>query len=499
LRLHISPTVVTVLVGLVSGSALLSGLALWMTSLDLAKQNTAHRLRDVTTLVAERIDANLLAGIRDPDQIEGTAFRRIHAELNRAARSVEGARFAYTLRRSSGGAAGPRYLMVVDGTPQNSGEFQPPGDPVQTGRADEAIHRVWRTGRFEAERHFTSDRYGTYLSGFLPLRRRDGSFEAVLGIDITPAEVERERFHILRTLAGGTLLSLLVVVPAAVLLGRFLSRPLRQIERQHRALARLEFDEPEQDAIAGQWVVEIHAITATLDNLRGALQEFNRYVPSTLVRRLVSGDGAICLDGETRDLAIMFTDIIGFTSITEHLPDKQTLKLLNEYFTVIHEAARSTEGVLDKYIGDAALLFWGAPDPIEQPARRCVEAALLCLERLDQLNRSWAEAGIETRFQTGFGLDFGDVLVGNMGAPERVNYTIVGDRVNLCSRLEHENRRLGTSVLATRALVDALGEAADAYRIVRIGEVRLRGLSQEVEIFEIRGRRLDGPEAAPPG
>jgi class 3 adenylate cyclase len=486
-----------VLVGLVSGSALVSGLALLGGSLDVAKQNTAHRLRDVTALVADRLDADLLATIRTPSQQDGAAFRRIHAQLNQAAGTVEGARFAYTLRRTAGptGAA-PRTVMAVDGTPQDSPDFQPPGDPVDTsGWGDRAIDRVWETGRFEAERTFTSDRYGTYLSGFLPLRSRDGSFEAVLGVDISPAEVERERFHILRTLAGGYLLSLLLVVPTAMLLGTLLSRPLRQIERQHRALAGLDFDEPDDAAIEGQWVVEIHEITDSLHNLRGALQEFSRYVPSTLVRRLVSGDESICLDGEMRSLAIMFTDIVGFTSISEDLSDKETLQLLNQYFTVIHDAARASGGVLDKYIGDATLLFWGAPDPIEEPARHCVEAALRCNERIEELNRTWAAAGIETRFHTGFGLDYGEVLVGNMGAPDRVNYTIVGDRVNLCSRLEHENRRLGTSILATRALVEALGDAADDYLIRRIGGVSLRGISQEVEIFEIRGwRRTDGTQ-----
>jgi class 3 adenylate cyclase len=481
---------VAVLVGLVTGSALLSGITLWTASFEIAKQNTAEHLRDLSTLVAQRIDADELAVIRDPSQQHGEVFRRIHAELQRAQSTIDGARFIYTYRRNSRHENGSSpYEMVVDGTPLNSRDFQPPGDPVTPGKHDDAIHRVWETGRFEADRHFTTDQYGTYLSGFLPLRRRDGVIEAVLGIDITPEEVQRQQFHILRTLVAGYLLTLLLAIPTAVLLGNRLSRPLRQIEHQHRALARLDFSESEMDAIQGQWVVEIHEIAGTLDNLRGALQNFNRYVPSKLVRRLVGGDTTICLDGEMRELAIMFTDIIGFTSITEHLPEKRTLKLLNDYFTVIYESANLTGGVVDKYIGDATLLFWGAPDPVTQPARRCVETALICLERLEQLNREWAAAGIETRFQTGFGLDFGEVIVGNMGAPERINYTIVGDRVNLCSRLEHENRLHDTRVLATRELVDALGSAADDYLIARIGEVQLRGISHIVEIFEIRGRR----------
>ena len=126
-------------------------------------------------------------------------------------------------------------------------------------------------------------------------------------------------------------------------------------------------------------------------------------------------------------------------------------------------------------MGDSALLFWGAPDAIDHPARSAVDAALDCHRRLEELNERWQRQGTQLNFSTGFGLDFGSVVVGNMGSESRVNYTIVGDRVNLCSRVETVNRRYGTRILATRSLVEALGPSRERYLIVKIDEAHLRG------------------------
>jgi adenylate cyclase len=145
-------------------------------------------------------------------------------------------------------------------------------------------------------------------------------------------------------------------------------------------------------------------------------------------------------------------------------------------------------------MGDSALLFWGAPDPIESPARCCVEAALLCKSRLASLNDRWTSQGKGLTFQTSLGIDYGEVLVGNIGATERVNYTIVGDRVTLASRVERLNRTYGTRLLATRALIEALGKDINRYVVVKVDRTLLRGFREPIELYEIRGHRESAQE-----
>lgn len=224
--------------------------------------------------------------------------------------------------------------------------------------------------------------------------------------------------------------------------------------------------------IGAEWVYEIHEVGESVSRVEGALQDFNRYLTSQLVRKLVLEKSNIELDGEMRSLGIMFTDSIGFASIAEHLSFHDILTYLNQYFNIVNQAAEETGGILDKYMGDAVLIFWGAPDTTASPARCCVETALPCGERLEVLNQSRKAEGITVRFDICFGFDYGDVVIGTMGAEQRVNFTIPGDRVNLASRIEDINRRYGTRILATRALIESLGDAVSRFLIVKVDTVK---------------------------
>lgn len=500
-RWRIAPTLALIFTVTVTTATAINGVMVITQSMDLARQNTTRRLRDATRSLAARIDADALVTLRDPSQHADPIYLRTHAQMKRTLDQVDGVSFVYTLRKVEGTPrdAFSRYAFVVDGTPYGSEDYEPIGSVMTTSPSTDALHRVWQTGQFEADRAFVTDEWGTWLSGYYPLFRRDGSFEAVLGIDINADDVIAERQRILLTLSQGYLLSLLIILPFAAFCGRRISSPLRRINGRLLAISRLDFD-PERSPppITGRWVHEIHEISHSMERVESALMDFSRYVPAKLVRKLVLNADQIELDGEVRELAILFTDIIGFTENTESLDPETILHALNEYFTVIHDTAESTQGVLDKYMGDSALLFWGAPDAIEDPARCAVETALRCHQRLEELNRRWEREGCSLRFDTSFGLDYGAVVVGNMGSTNRVDYTIVGDRVNLCSRVETVNRRYGTRILATRSLITALGDDRERYLIVKVDDAYLRGIHKPVELFEIRGRRaeLDAEEVA---
>ncbi|MEO1003013.1 MAG: adenylate/guanylate cyclase domain-containing protein [Cyanobacteria bacterium J06638_7] len=500
-RWRVAPTLALIFTVTVTTATAINGAMVISQSMDIARQNSTKRLREITRSLAAKIDADGLATLRDSSQSGDSIYLRTHALMQQTLFQVDGVGFVYTLRRVEGTPTDEfsRYSFIVDGTPYASEDYEPIGAVMTTSPSTDSLHRVWETGQFEADGRFVTDEWGTWLSGYYPLFKRDGSFEAVLGIDIISDHVIDERQRILGTLSKGYLLSLLILLPTAAFLGRRISSPLRRINGRLLAISQLDFDPSNPPpAITGRWVHEIHEISDSMERVESALVDFNRYVPAKLVRKLVLNSDQIRLDGEVRKLAILFTDIIGFTQITETLDPQLILNALNDYFTVINEAAEATQGVVDKYMGDSALLFWGAPDAIDHPARSAVDAALVCHRRLEQLNERWQREGSALRFPTGFGLDYGSVVVGNIGSASRVNYTIVGDRVNLCSRVETVNRRYGTRILATRSLIEALGAERQRYLIIKVDEAHLRGITQPVELFEIRGVRddLDASELA---
>jgi len=495
-RPYIAPTLAVVFAGTATLTTLVTGLFVLRSSLEIANQNTALRLRDSAELVASRLDADSIATLQHPSQMKTPAFRQVHTLLTSALQDIRGIRFIYTLRKAKEPIKDPfsRYVFIVDGTPYSSREFTDTGVVMPTSSSTDALHRVWKTGRLELDREFVSDQWGTWMSAYIPLYRRDGSFEAVLGIDISAEQVIIDRNRILSYLAQSYLLSLLLTLPLAAYVGSQISDPLRYIHQSLQAISRLEFGSLKDRLIAAGWIHEIHQIISSLGTVQSALSEFNSYVPSALVRKLVLNRSSLNLSGEIRPLAIMFTDIRGFTGLCESLDPEQVLQLLNQYFAIINEVATATQGVLDKYIGDSALLFWGAPDSVDHPAVACVEAALDCRERLDALNVQWKEEGRSVAFHTTFGIDYGSVVVGNIGPRERVNYTIIGDRVNLAQRLEFSNRIFGTRILASADMVQALGPAAADYLIVKVGETRLKGFTQPMELFEVIARRHEATE-----
>lgn len=472
-------------------ATLATGLLLMRTSMNIAHRSTAERLEDAAELISRQLDADAISTLRDPRQQDSAVYAQAHSILASAVRDVSGVRFIYTLRRAKEPVKDQfsRYAFVVDGLPFDDRDFSTIGVVLLTSSTTDALHRVWKTGRFEADRRFVKDSWGTWLSGYIPLRRKDGKFDTVLGIDISAQKVIEERNSIMASLAKALLIGLIIILPIAALLGRQISEPLRYVNQRLEAIARLEPYPEHTPRGPSDLIYEIHQILLALRTVQTALSEFTTYVPTTLVRQLVLNRSSLNLRGEVRQLAIMFTDILNFTSLCESLEPVQILELLNQYFAIIHEEASASQGVLDKYIGDSALLFWGAPEPIDQPARACVEAALRCRDRLDALNNRWHHEGLSVAFHTTFGIDYGSVVVGNIGPRERVNYTIIGNRVNLAQRLEHSNRHYGTRILASADLVHALGAAAADYLIVKVDDTKLRGFSQPMAIFEVVGRR----------
>lgn len=206
---------------------------------------------------------------------------------------------------------------------------------------------------------------------------------------------------------------------------------------------------------------------------------FGRYVAPEVVARILSR-GNDALVGEKREVTILFTDIRGFTTLSEKLAPEQVVEILNRYFTPMTALIRQNQGTLDKFIGDALMAFWNAPLDVPGHPALAVDTALAVQENLVRLNDE-LERDFGVRLAMGAGLHVGDVFVGNMGSQDLLDYTIIGDNVNLTSRLEGLTGAYGVPVIVSGAVREACGEA---FAFTLIDSVTVKGKSLPVDIYE---------------
>ena len=209
---------------------------------------------------------------------------------------------------------------------------------------------------------------------------------------------------------------------------------------------------------------------------------FAHYVPPAVVDDLVADAGKLQLGGEKRELTVLFSDIRGFTTLSEAMAPEDLVKLMNEYFTVMTAKVFEHRGSLDKYIGDAIMAIFGAPVAEPQHAALACRSALDMVRALQGLRESWQARGIPP-IDIGVGINTGPMIVGNMGSASRFNYTVVGDAVNLASRIEHLNKEYGTSILLSEYTYLPV---KDEFPLAReVDRVRVRGRAQPVRLFEL--------------
>ena len=205
-------------------------------------------------------------------------------------------------------------------------------------------------------------------------------------------------------------------------------------------------------AAASAFLIGLGLRTFVIDRERRRMAlALSRYLDVHLAQKLMESDQPPELGGETREVTIWFSDIAGFSTRAEHMDAKELVAQLNAHFTLIGQAIEAEGGIIDKYVGDAVVAIFGALVPLPNHAAAAMRAALKVQERLA------AEAGKDGAFKIRIGLNTGSCIVGNVGSINRINYTAIGDSVNVAARLEAANKELGTSILASDATVRAAG------------------------------------------
>ncbi len=238
-------------------------------------------------------------------------------------------------------------------------------------------------------------------------------------------------------------------------------------------------------AIAATWVA-ITLVRFVAEQKRSSVLKgtFGRYVSPQVLHYLLENPDKVQLGGERRDLTVLFSDIRGFTSISEAAEPEEVVEMLNEYLTRMVDILLSHGGTLDKFIGDAVMGFWNAPTEVGDHPRRAVLCAIEMIEETARLREQWEKEG-KAAIRIGIGINTGEAVVGNIGSTRVFSYTVIGDTVNLASRLESKNKDYGTEVIVSESTKMRMGDDIPAFYL---DEVRVKGKNLPVRIYEIRGR-----------
>jgi adenylate cyclase len=273
-------------------------------------------------------------------------------------------------------------------------------------------------------------------------------------------------------------------VSAVILVGGFytLRTVRRGLDRIAASAGRMrDFDFA--PAAARAFFQDMEEVMGGLELAKTAMRAMSKYVPVDLVRILYRTGREPQLGGEPMSVSLLFTDIKGFTSLSERLPPNELARVLGRYLEVMAAAVQGCGGTIDKYIGDAIMAVWNAPTPCPDHPRRACEAALAA-EAASRALFASAEWHGRPPLVTRFGLHTDEVLVGHFGAPDRMSYTCLGDGVNLAARLESLNKQYGTTMLVSDAIRQAAGPRF-AFRFLDL--VAVSGKGQAVRVHELLG------------
>ena len=209
---------------------------------------------------------------------------------------------------------------------------------------------------------------------------------------------------------------------------------------------------------------------------------FGQYVSKDVYDQLVANPDLARLGGQRRQMTVLFSDIRGFTTVSESGQPEEIVALLNEYFSKMVEIVFAHKGTLDKFVGDMVMALFGAPLDDPDHARHAVDAALEMIRELSRLNEKWTAEG-RPALDIGIGISTGPMIAGNIGSEAIMSYTVIGDAVNLGARLESLNKQYGTRIIISEATREAL---PDRYLFRSLGDVVVKGKTKPVAIFEVK-------------
>jgi adenylate cyclase len=269
-------------------------------------------------------------------------------------------------------------------------------------------------------------------------------------------------------------------IPLVWVFGSGMGRSLKTITAEAIKLQKLA--EPDPSPVTSR-IKEIHELGSAMKLAQRAIWSFAHFVPKVLVQRVIDNSISTELGGAREEITVVFTDVRDFTTIAESADPDILMHQTSRYFSVLTEAFLAEGGTIDKFIGDAVMVFWNAPNPQPDHVERACRATLAGRLASEKLNAQFEAEGLKPFF-TRFGIHVGEAVVGNLGSTERMNYTALGNTVNLAARLEGLNKQFGTAILVSE---DVYLRVQHSFQFKAFESVIAKGMTKETGIFELVG------------
>jgi len=290
------------------------------------------------------------------------------------------------------------------------------------------------------------------------------------------------RLRIIFLIVGGIIL--FVALGFSFLLAKSITKPVKQLARAAKIIGTGDLD----TTVQIQTGDEMESLGQAFNDMVKGLRErefikrtFERYVSPTVAAEIIRNPAMLRLGGHKKKVTIFFTDIGDFSTMSEKFSPEEVVTHLNEYFQGMSSAILDFDGTINQFLGDAIFAYWGAPIDQDDHALRACRAALRCLEFLQELEAKWVAEGMPARTYR-FGINTGEVVVGNVGSSSRFKYTLIGDDVNLASRLEEANKYYGTQIFISEETYSLIKDQLVAREI---DIIRVVGRSKPVKVYEL--------------
>ncbi len=281
------------------------------------------------------------------------------------------------------------------------------------------------------------------------------------------------------------LLIFALALPAIVYFAHSIAKPLRKLSEEAELIRSFQLAAPIK---VQSRVREVNALVRSMSGMKSTIREVSKFVPKALVRELLQSGGSVEVGGVTRRISILFSDIRDFTEIAEGMRPENLMIDLSEYFEELASLIIRESGTVDKFIGDAIFAFWNAPLPVTRHEQVACATALKCRAALRGLNERRSREGL-IPWHTRFGVHVGDAVLGNVGSSDRIDYTAIGDTVNIASRLEALNKYYGTGILVSGQIADV---CSGEFLFRRVDRSQPKGAGRPLDVFELLGM-FEGP------
>jgi len=465
---------------LVSLSCVVAGGILYYHARNALFADLQSKVLSIAASTAAGIDGDLHQEIRVPADENTSAYLAIEHQL-RKARDAN--------RRSDVYVA---YMYTILYDPQHPGVIQFGVDAEEDPKEKSHVGDLYKgkagtplvITEYQVDKDFSVDKWGTWLSANAPIHSRAGAAVAALGVDVRAEDVLQRLALIKYSLLTSVGISFVLAVVLSMALAGRVSKPLEAVRKvvarigQGDLKARLHLKTKDEFGQVAAAINEMAVGLQQREELKGA---FARYVSQQVMEEILRTGGAINLEGVRRKVTILFSDIRNFTTFAEGHEPEEVVGFLNEYFESMIDIIFRHKGTLDKFLGDGLMVMFGAPLEDEEQEKNAVAAAAEMQKELQRLAKKW-NADLHADIRVGIGIHTGQAIVGNVGSSKRMEYTAIGDTVNVASRLETSTKVLGVPILVSENTFHAV---KDDFPFVNQGEISVKGRHAPVPVFSL--------------